>query len=93
MDKKQKAQEGGNKAMGQCPICNKKGLPLLKKVLKFDNIKCDCHAPSCHIEETIHCENCKPKEPTYTQMIISVKELKKLNEAYRLVKDKPPFNQ
>lgn len=52
---------------GKCEICGKE--TQLQRTYWYYTIKCECHSP-WHFEMVCHCDECVPKEPTTTKIIM-----------------------
>ena len=57
---------------GKCEICGKEA-PLQRTYFNYD-IKCECHSPN-HFDLVRHCEDCVPKKPRETKVILRTEGL------------------
>ena len=64
----------GDVEFGKCDMCGKEA-PLMRKYYYYD-IRCECHGP-VHFELVCHCADCKPAEPSMTNVRVSTKELRR----------------
>lgn len=69
----------GSSEFGKCEICGKE-TSLIRTYFKYI-IECDCHSPY-HFELVIHCNDCIPKEPTVTNIVMKTENLTKLTGIY-----------
>lgn len=65
----------GDKEIGICEVC--KEVKTLKRTYFKYAIKCECHSPN-HFEFVRHCENCIPKEPIETRVLMNTDKLKNI---------------
>ena len=52
---------------GVCGVCGKQNVRVHRKYYNYPDIKCECHSPH-HFDLVLHCDDCEPKQPTYTRI-------------------------
>lgn len=63
----------GGIEFGKCEVCGEE--KQLRRTTFYYDIKCECHSPQ-HFELRRHCNNCKPKEPEETRVLLKTEALK-----------------
>ena len=61
--------------IGVCEVCGKKNVPLNRKYYDYPDVKCECHSPH-HFDLVRYCNDCKPKQPTYTRIQVRTDSLR-----------------
>lgn len=74
----------GENEVGRCECCGKKDVSLTRTYFRYP-FKCECHSPQ-HFILVRHCEDCKPKEPKETKIILKTEDLKNPYEfAFKII--------
>jgi hypothetical protein len=64
----------GDVEFGKCEVCGNE--TTLRRTYFHYDIKCECCSP-CHFEFVKHCDDCTPKEPEVTKIIVKTDNLPK----------------
>lgn len=75
----------GELMVGKCQCCGKDNVPLIRKYFHYklpDGLKCECcgTADDTHFVIVDHCKECKPKEPREVKVVLSTKNLERLDQ-------------
>ena len=64
----------GEVEVGRCECCGKENVPLTRTYFRYP-FECECHSPE-HFILVRHCEDCEPKEPRETKVVLKTEDLK-----------------